>query len=156
MKTFFKIALIGLVLGFSHQARAERPYGKAGCGLGSRVMGKDSQVLAATTNGTSWNQTFGISSGTSGCVDPQGSATLYIQNNQLALSNDIAKGNGETIVGLAQTYRCENAAELGSKLQENYSNIFRSSATRASEIESSIRTVISSDQSLSSSCGVSG
>ena len=42
-----------------------------GCGLGTVVMGGQSgpapQVLAVTTNGTSGSQTFGISSGTSGC-----------------------------------------------------------------------------------------
>lgn len=42
------------------------------CGWGSKVFagqrGLAPQVLAATTNGTSGNQTFAISSGTSGCT----------------------------------------------------------------------------------------
>ncbi len=45
-----------------------------GCGLGSEVIkDQDSvimQVFAATTNQTSGNQTFGISSGTLGCEKP--------------------------------------------------------------------------------------
>ena len=43
-------------------------YGPAGCGLGSMIFDPDSgftQIFAATTNGTSGNQTFGISTGTS-------------------------------------------------------------------------------------------
>src|SRR5947207_15915430 len=38
-------------------------YGPAGCGLGSLIFDADSgwtQIFAATTNGTSGNQTFGI------------------------------------------------------------------------------------------------
>ena len=158
MKTFFGIVLIGLIFVCFNDLRAERPYGKAGCGLGSLVMGKEgltTQVFAATTNQTSYTQLSGISSGTSNCTDPNSSAALYIRNNQLALSNDIAKGNGETIVGLAKAYHCSNASELGSKLQQNYSNIFPSSTTRAGEIESSIRSVISLDKALSSSCELS-
>ena len=42
------------------------------CGWGSKVFDGQSgiapQVLAATTNGTSGNQTFAITTGTSGCT----------------------------------------------------------------------------------------
>ncbi|HKB84382.1 MAG TPA: DUF3015 family protein, partial [Burkholderiales bacterium] len=42
------------------------------CGWGSKLFdgqkGAAPQVLAVTTNGTFGNQTFGISSGTSGCT----------------------------------------------------------------------------------------
>ena len=45
-----------------------------GCGLGSEIISdKNSvlmQIVAVTTNGTSGNQTFGITSGTSGCEKP--------------------------------------------------------------------------------------
>ena len=43
----------------------------SGCGLGATVFEGQSglfpNVLAATTNGTFGNQTFGLTSGTSGC-----------------------------------------------------------------------------------------
>ena len=49
-----------------------------GCGLGSMVFagqeGKVFKVLGATTNGTSGNQTFGITFGTLGC-DGTGTVT---------------------------------------------------------------------------------
>ena len=42
-----------------------------GCGLGSMIIKNQNstmlQAIAATTNGTSGNQTFGITSGTSNC-----------------------------------------------------------------------------------------
>lgn len=44
---------------------------QTGCGLGAMIIKDDSTAvllaLQATTNGTSGNQTFGITSGTLGC-----------------------------------------------------------------------------------------
>ncbi len=60
-----------IYLASSPQASAA-PYGTAGCGLGSIVIGSKPgmmQIFAATTNGTSASQSFGITSGTSNCVD---------------------------------------------------------------------------------------
>ena len=54
-----------------------------GCGLGSLVIKDQStvmlQVLAATTNGTSGSQTFGITSGTSNCNKPSN----FVANDKL-------------------------------------------------------------------------
>lgn len=60
-----------LALGLISTASAKE-YGPAGCGLGTEVIFQDANewhehVLAATTNGTSGNQTFGMTSGTLGC-----------------------------------------------------------------------------------------
>ncbi|MCX5790873.1 MAG: DUF3015 family protein, partial [Elusimicrobia bacterium] len=57
-----------LVAGFSAGAMAAG-YGSAGCGLGSLAFqGNDqTQILAATTNGTFGSQTFGLTFGTSNC-----------------------------------------------------------------------------------------
>src|SRR5918912_1451000 len=58
------------------QVRADNPDTGPGCGLGKLVWADYSrqksiapQVMMATTNGTSGSQTFGISSGTSGCTN---------------------------------------------------------------------------------------
>src|SRR5882672_4493787 len=53
-------------------ARGNHPM--AGCGLGYLLLSnkdndKVTQVLGSTTNGTFGTQTFGISSGTSGCTE---------------------------------------------------------------------------------------
>ncbi|HEX9605003.1 MAG TPA: DUF3015 family protein, partial [Myxococcales bacterium] len=62
------------------------------------------QILAATTNGTFGSQTFGISSGTSNCVEAgsnrQGTRT-FIEGNREALAKDAARGSGETITTLS-------------------------------------------------------
>ena len=75
------------------------------CGLGSKVFegqkGVAPQVLAATTNGTSGNQTFGITSGTLGCsqdgvVSSNWKTALFIDGNKSQLARDAASGQGET------------------------------------------------------------
>lgn len=100
--------------------------GPAGCGLGNMMMGgKDSQILVATTNGTG-SQWSAILSGTSGCVDSAGVAKLeaYVEANRLALANDAARGQGETLSGLSQVLRCQNSSAVGRVLQQNYEGIF--------------------------------
>lgn len=137
-----------------------RNYGLAGCGLGSQVMGaKDGQIFAGTTNGTFGNQTFGITSGTSNCIGTPTSAKAdrmdkYIVANKVRLADDIARGEGETIQGLAQLMNCQQANELGSRLQSKFSTIFESHDMTANQITDRIITVVGQDTALSASCGV--
>jgi hypothetical protein len=53
-------------------AQQDETANSTGCGLGTIIFegqkGIAPQVLAVTTNGTSGNQTFGITSGTLGCT----------------------------------------------------------------------------------------
>ena len=126
-------------------------YGSAGCGLGSMIFEGDQtwwkQVLAATTNGTGF-QTIAISLGTSNCDSPAplkvGQAEAYVEANKVALANDIARGNGETIVGLSKVYGCANSMEFGRALKSNYSMIFPNTTANAREITQQINTVASS------------
>lgn len=125
-------------------------YGSAGCGLGSMIFEGDQtwwkQVLAATTNGTGI-QTIGITLGTSNCDSPAplkvGQAEAYVEANKVALANDIARGNGETIVGLSKVYGCANTTEFGRALKSNYTMIFPTATANAHEITHSINTVAS-------------
>ncbi len=137
-----------------------RNYGLAGCGLGSQVMGpKDGQIFAATTNGTFGNQTFGITFGTSNCIGTPTAAKAdrmdkYIVANKVRLADDIARGEGETIQGLAQLMNCAEATQLGSKLQSKFSTIFESHDMAANQITDRIITVVGQDGELSTACGV--
>ncbi len=113
-----------------------KSHGPSGCGLGS-VLFKDSKglvmnVLAATFNGTSGNQTFGMSTGTLGCEDAQGAkvaAVSFVEANTVALSNDIAKGNGEAL-GTYLTLIEKNGADTA-VLKSNYGKIFAKGNTPA-------------------------
>jgi Protein of unknown function (DUF3015) len=126
-------------------------YGSAGCGLGSLIFQGDQtwwkQVLAATTNGTGV-QTIGITLGTSNCDSPSplkvGQAEAFVEANKVALNNDIARGNGETIVGLSKVYGCTNASEFGQALKSNYASIYASAASSSKEVTHNINAVAAS------------
>lgn len=104
-----------------------------GCGLGSTIFkeqqGLIPQVLAVTTNGTSGNQTFGITSGTLGC-DRNGKITggtgkilAFLENNVDAFAFDVAKGNGETINAIAQIANMDSE-KAGKILKDNFNELF--------------------------------
>jgi hypothetical protein len=154
MKKLLLVSTI-LVSGFSTLASAA-PYGMAGCGLGSSVIsdGGFVQIFAATTNGTSGNQTFGITSGTSNCVDSASHAStrlpLFIENNKLTLKNDAARGSGESLEHLAGLLGCSNSAELQNAIHGSYSQIF--STNNSQEISKEILNVVNTRANLASSC----
>ncbi|BBH51994.1 DUF3015 family protein [Fluviispira sanaruensis] len=111
---------------------AKTPFGMAGCGLGSQVMGADgNQVFASTTNGTLANQVFGITSGTSNCLAPSKAAALsaqkkFISDNYSTLSKEMAQGDGETLRAFSSTFGCKNELypRFASQMQNSFSKIF--------------------------------
>src|SRR6185312_1180091 len=113
-------------------------YGMAGCGLGSIVFGDQGgmvQIFAATTNGTSGNQTFGISSGTLNCGESSHSAKAeqFIQINKVAIENDMARGQGESLTALSQVMECSNANFSGD-LKNNYRQMFPTGGASAEQL----------------------
>lgn len=105
---------------------------QTGCGLGSQIIHDDSSAvmlaLQATTNGTSGNQTFGVTSGTSGCKKSRlvinERAAEFVASNMDQLSREIAIGQGESVSTLAELLNVENKAEFASALQANYNAIY--------------------------------
>jgi hypothetical protein len=126
------LAFVSGVAALAVPAFAQK-YGSAGCGLGSIVIGPGegfSQVSAATTNGTGYNS-FAITSGTSNCVPASQMAAIenqesFMQNNYASLSKEMAQGQGETLVGLSETFGCraEVQDEVASVLQKSHQKIF--------------------------------
>ena len=132
-----KVLLTSMVLFFmvSGIAFANAPKENCGCGLGTLLFeGKDGllpQIFAATTNASSGNQTFGISSGTLECSKP----SKFVSNEQLNkfvadnmdnLVKDAAMGQGEYVDTLAELMNVPGSkrVEFSQMLQENFSNIF--------------------------------
>lgn len=148
------IMTLALVSGASAMA-AE--YGVAGCGLGNLAFQKNSQVLAATTNGSSGTQMFGITSGTSNCVDTAGHAKLktFIQTNRVALETDVSRGQGETLQSVAYYFGCANNANFRSALQQNFEGIF-SAQQNADGVFEAMKSSIKSDAKASVSCSELG
>jgi len=147
-----KKILVVLSLSLMASSAFAAKYGSAGCGLGSMVFEGDQtwwkQVLSATTNGTSGSQTFGISTGTSNCDSPaplkMSQVEAYVEANKVALANDVAKGNGETITNLSKVYGCDNTANFGKALKSNYKSIFSNANASSTEITNSLNTVAAS------------
>ena len=145
MKKVFFVLVLTFVISFSVHAR--RRYSAQGCGVGSMFLTNDSlfhNVLGATTNAT-FLHTFAMSFGTSNCyVGGRGrrSQNVFIEANKVALKNDIARGNGSTIVSLGRMYGCNNNKMVGKILQQNYKSIFPTENTSAQDINYNIRNVI--------------
>lgn len=142
-----RLALTALAVAALSQQALASGYGTAGCGLGSVILGDSkgiAQVFAATTNGTSGSQTFGITSGTSNCGGGGAAPTLtaFIEANREALSNDIARGNGETLTNFTQLMGCKSSQGVGALLQKNFKQIFPNEKVSASQIENSIKSTI--------------
>jgi hypothetical protein len=123
-----------------------------GCGLGNSVIkNQDSvlmQVFAVTTNGTSGNQTFGITSGTSGCTKPakivsNDKATKFVENNMDTLAMDISSGQGESIDTLATLLNVKDKSAFIAKLQKNFTNIYTTSDVTSAQVIDNIITVAS-------------
>lgn len=129
------------------------------CGWGSKLFegnrGIAPQVLAVTVNGTSGNQTFGISSGTSGCthdgvVHSNWRMSLYTQENKDKLARDMSQGGGEALESLADLIGVEqnDRPVFFRSTRENFSTIFTSADSSADSILANLRTVMSNDAQL--------
>jgi len=149
------VAIIGAIaLTAGSVAADDAKYGPAGCGLGTLLFKPDSgmtQILAATTNGLSANQTFAISSGTLNCDTSKQSAQsahAFIQANREALSKDIARGSGETLAGLVQIAGCESATAVGASLQRQFSTIFPKAEISDEQVTENVMSSLRADKDL--------
>jgi hypothetical protein len=115
MKKVIMLGAVGVFLavqsGFA--LAAGNPDTGPGCGLGKlawqnyphqKVIGI--QTMEATTNGLMGNQTFGITSGTSGCTNDgkfwaEHKVNAFAALNFENLAQDMAQGHGEHIASLA-------------------------------------------------------
>jgi len=115
---------------------------QTGCGLGSQIIKEDSTAvmlsLQATTNGTSGNQTFGITSGTSGCKKVKfvmnERASEFVASNMDQLAKEIAMGQGESVDTLAELLAVEDKQEFASALQSNYNSIYTSQNVEMADV----------------------
>ncbi len=126
--------------------------GMAGCGLGSMIFKKNdqvSQILAATTNGISGNQTFGITTGTLGC-NPDGAMAqneelnIFTSKNMEKLAADMSKGQGETLNTFAELkgVSADKKPQFFAAVQKNFSKIFTKENITAGEVLKNVNSVI--------------
>jgi len=118
-----------------------------GCGLGSdMVKNQDTvllQLVATFLNGTSGNQTFGITSGTSGCEKPASlvandKAINFMENNMDTLALDISNGQGESIETLASLLDIKDTKAFGAMLQANFDKIYTDTDVNSAKVINNI------------------
>jgi len=122
---------------------------QTGCGLGSMIIKDDSSAimlaLQATTNGTSGNQTFGITSGTSGCkktkIVMNERAEEFVASNMDQLAKEIAMGHGESVDTLAELLVVEDKEAFASALQSNYNSIYTSQNVEMADVLDNISAI---------------
>lgn len=124
-------------------AMAANPDTGPGCGLGKLAWSDYKnqkniapQVMMATTNGTFGSNTFGISSGTSGCTNDgtimaSEKVNIFAAINFENLSQDMAQGRGEHLTSLATLLGvpAEQQGEFFVLTQEKYTTLIQSGET---------------------------
>lgn len=144
---------------FATTSASAQAYGDAGCGLGSMIFGDQPgvvQILAATTNGTFGNQTFGITTGTSNCGGLSGdvaSVENYIVTNRHAVATDAARGGGDAIESLTVLAGCVDAGLVGSTLQSHFEFIFPDAGVSDSSVSTSIIEILQHEETLACTFG---
>jgi len=129
------------------------------CGWGSKVFDGQSglapQVLGATTNGTFGNQTFGITSGTSGCtqdgaVRSTWKTAMFIDGNKERLARDMSVGSGEALDSLAHLLGVEatDRAAFNRIARDNMQRIFPRDNAETEQVVAALREVLMSDAKL--------
>jgi hypothetical protein len=154
---YMKKVIAGIMLlGASSVAMAEAP-GGPNCGWGNMLFDGQSGIgphfLASTTNGTSGNNTFGMTSGTNGC-ETSGTLTYggksMISSIMGEFTEDVAGGEGDALNAVAVIYGVEpqDRAAFAQVMHENFTVIFPSEAVTADEMMASIESVMKADPRL--------
>lgn len=138
--------------GLKSQLGGDGRFGFSGCGFGSMVFEpKEQPLFSMTLNHITSSQAFGISSGTSNCVEQvpvfnqAKNLPEFIETNKVKLSAEAAKGQGETLETLSAIVDCK-PAEVKSTLKENYKRIFVDTKMESIGIEASINHFLQDDE----------
>lgn len=154
------LSALVVVAALGPAARAAGGHLDAGCGLGSMIFKEDKpvhQILAATTNSTFGNQTFGITTGTLGCtsgglIKASNEREVFTATNFRALEREFAAGKGAYSASLAAMSGCK-ADAFQAFAKSRYDRILPSAATSPAELLMNLDREISSDPSMAKACG---
>ncbi|HRH91079.1 MAG TPA: DUF3015 family protein [Agitococcus sp.] len=135
-----------------------------GCGWGTMVWAGQSgvapKVLAATTNGTSYNQTFGITSGTAGCqadgvITSRARLSMFMSTNSERLARDMSVGRGETLEVLANLLKikAEDKTTFFQATQTHFGKIFAPENKTAGDVLAALNKVMAQDSKLAAYAG---
>lgn len=128
----------------------------AGCGWGSLLMegqtGWFAHTSAGTTNGTSGNQTFGMTSGTAGCdvSKPVDHASVFIDMHQEKVARDMSVGSGETLAALSEILGVQpkDQAAFSALVKDNFATIYTSGDVNSDQVTANIVALMKKDATL--------
>lgn len=133
--------------------------GGTGCGLGTLWFDGNTGVaahsLAMTTNGSTFNNTFGMSSGTLGCdsslpIRYRGER-VYIGANMTKLAEDMSRGQGETLAGLSEVMGIaqQDKPAFYALTQKHFDRIYANESVTSDQVLGALVQVLKSDPVLS-------
>jgi len=157
MKKLVAVASMAALFPVAAMAAGENNIGS--CGWGAKLFdgqqGVAPQVLGATTNGTFGNQTFAITSGTSGCtqdgaVKSNWKTAMFIDGNKERLARDMSVGSGEALDSLAHLLGVDeqDRAAFNRLAKDNMARIFPSDNASTQDVVAGLRLVLLSDAKL--------
>lgn len=157
-----KLLGTGLIFGVLSMASAGAfadAAGGDGCGWGNMLFegqrGIGPHMLATTTNGTSGNATFGMTSGTNGC-DTSGALgyngrSMLAMNGMLdSIAEDMAVGRGEALDAYATLLGIEpqDRAHFARLTQDNFGRIFSQADVTGEQVLAATLDVMRGDAQL--------
>jgi len=158
MRKVITLAVLATLLPTFSMARGNHPM--AGCGLGYLLLSnkdneKVTQVLGATTNGTFGTQTFGISSGTSGCTEDGAvkvarATEVFADVNLASLRQEMATGQGEYVNTFASLLGANEATrpQMVRFFQSEYQSLFPTAETSSQDMLKTLSEKLSSHPEL--------
>lgn len=153
-----KKLLIASSLLVSTSVFADAP-GSQTCGWGNMLFsgqtGTPSHVLAATTNTSTGNNTFGMTFGTNGCstkgtLTYGGKEIIDVSMIMDEFSEDVARGDGEALTAVAVSLGVSEADRplFKSTLHQNFNTLFPSEEATTEHVVSSMFTLMQNDDTL--------
>ncbi|MCO6412834.1 MAG: DUF3015 domain-containing protein [Thiogranum sp.] len=157
-----KALIAGLIAsGLSGGAMAQQT--GPGCGVGAMIFegqsGTAPHVLAATTNGTFGNQTFGMTSGTLGCdtgtTITVAAADQFLNDNMEKVARAMATGSGESLDTLASLLgvSAHDKGTFFTVTQNKFETIFGHDSATAVEVLTQLKSVMQQDEILAKYVG---
>ncbi len=155
-RTILTLTAALFLFGTTGMALGAHPDNGPGCGLGKLAWGSypgqqsiGAQVLQATTNNTFYSQTFGISSGTSGCTNDgtifaSEKVNVFASVNFDDISQEMAQGQGEHLTSLAtlMDIPADQHQVFFTMAQEKYTSLIHSGETSPKAVVKAIYSAI--------------
>ena len=133
--------------------------GGGGCGWGQMLFdgqtGTATHVLAMTTNASTGNNTFGVTSGTNGCsangtIKYGGKEMVNVGLFMDEFSNDVAQGDGEVLsaVAISLGVEVDDREHFKAAMQQNFDKLFPSENVTTEEVLAAMWSVMQNDETL--------